>query len=833
VSAPFALLAAALLLACATFVGKALLSLLDPGETRRPFFDALTPVLGLAALLALLDLVVLFVPLRIGAWSVPLVSVLSLAWLVRRKKELRPPIGDTVAGLVGLAMGAVPMLAVRRATVVALTNDDATYYLSAGERLMSFKWHDFPGEGTGVHCLSEQLMHLWNWRVGVPNLVATGATVFRVDATVAIPIVTMLLFAMVAHAGIAIALALGSDHRARARGAVGVAVAISAAPAFLAWQHLLGQLLAFSFFPAALAALAFAIESGDRRHYVLSALLVGAGMNGFADAAIPLIAGGLMVMSLGSAPLGQRVRRGAMVAVASMALFPVTTWRAFWAAYGTVAYRAKIETRGLFLQRGWLPRTPLDDFATLVSVDPWPPWPAPLPPTVASAIEIAATLAALALLVSLVIRARHRRGALVCTGLAAAAVLGVMLGVGNRYLRAKLLLLDAAVVVPAIASTIGRASTRRWEQAAAATWALGGLFACVQLARPEGFHVVDTEQHERFARELSRVPAGSLFVLDGFGAPSDVVHDEHRAFRAAHHAGLVPIQPGLDGGFYKPRCTDPTLTSVPSDGWALQRTTSETLSRGEIVSRFGDFALVHASFATPGAVVGAWAPTHGFLRVEREPDGTVFRWAERSSAGVLHVVTATGCGRLTGEVRSVASDGTFTLTTGERVIALGALTPKWTTLRTELLGAVGPVPITLRADIAAPDESHALALRKVSFEPAPSCATAVAHASEAPREGLLPESLGARREYTFVAAAGVQCAVIAVSVEASNDGGIEVSVKDARRYTAVRPGSNEVRSLPFAIRDVSSVSLRPVGDDPNTIRILDLRLQPWPCAGAS
>ena len=111
--------------------------------------------------------------------------------------------------------------------------------------------------------MSEYIVHGWLWRTGVANLVGTVAAVAHVDATVAIPAVTSALTGLVGQAAVALGLAAGIPRRPRWPGALAaVAVVLSAAPVFLGWQHLLGQLSPFALFPDGLALIARASLTG-------------------------------------------------------------------------------------------------------------------------------------------------------------------------------------------------------------------------------------------------------------------------------------------------------------------------------------------------------------------------------------------------------------------------------------------------------------------------------------------------------------------------------------------------------------------------------------------
>jgi hypothetical protein len=817
----------------ATLVGSAVAVALAPARADRAFVAAAAPLLGVAVLLAVLDLVELWFPLRAGAWVVPAVALFGTAHLLWKRALPRPRVGAIAVVLLGVAAGALPTALVGRATTVALTNDDATYYLAAAERLVSHPWLEHAGDGLGAYCLSEAVVHGWLWRTGVPNLTGVVIALARVDGTVAIAVVTSVLTGLVAQAAIALGVAFGVPRRPwwpRALAAMGVV--ISAAPIFLGWQHLLGQLFAFALFPVGLVSLGRASLHGGARRIILAGLLLGAAMNVFADAAPVMFLGVVSVLFLGGARgVLHRVARMASAGVLAAALFPVTFWRAAWAAFGTIFVRAPAELRGLFRQRGWLDRAPVDDLATLVGVDPWPPWPAPWPPTPASLVEYAAVAAALVLLAVVIVRERRRPGLLAAVASVVLVVAVVMICVSNRYMRAKCLLFEASLAIPSVAAASLLFPRPRWVVASFVVWLMGDLAAAAQLARPKGFHVVDEPDHDRLAGALARIPPGSLLFLDGFGAPADVVHDEHRAMRAAHVDGIVPIQPGLDGGFFKPICQDPEVRAVPDVGWALQRAGAEGITGGEIVERFGRFTLRKVDLSTDDEVVGAWAPTHGWMRAETEPDGTVFRWGETFAAGTLRVVTRGGCGRLTGEVRSVDAVGSYSVTVNGTQTMTDKLTPIWAAFRTGVFSARAAVLVEIHAFVAAPDEAHTIAVRSVAFTPVPSCLAAVARLGEGPRDDLFPDALRGTNTYLVGPASGVRCGAVVATVDATGSGGLVVAAGGDRIVTSTGSARVEASSPPVDFRRVNAFSFQRVveGDASSDWRVFALRVRPTPC----
>ena len=75
----------------------------------------------------------------------------SAAYLVKKRRLPRPRFAEVVVVCIGVAAGAFPTALIGRATAIALTNDDATFYLAAAERLLSHTWLEHPGDGQGAH----------------------------------------------------------------------------------------------------------------------------------------------------------------------------------------------------------------------------------------------------------------------------------------------------------------------------------------------------------------------------------------------------------------------------------------------------------------------------------------------------------------------------------------------------------------------------------------------------------------------------------------------------------------------------------------------------------
>jgi hypothetical protein len=265
------------------------------------------------------------------------------------------------------------------------------------------------------------------------------------------------------------------------------------------------------------------------------------------------------------------------------------------------------------------------------------------------------------------------------------------------------------------------------------------------------------------------LPRGSLIVLDGLGAPADAVLDAHRAHRAALLDGLIPVQPGLDGGFYRPRCADPARPAVlPARAYALQRRSAETLTRGVELFGWGDFRVVEADLSRPDGFVAAWAPTHGWLTAERERDGRVFRWAERESRGALRTFQAAPCLRLNGELRTSQGTALASIHRDQALLFSGHVGPEWTPFVSRPIDAAAPIELAFRSEqqTGQPiDESHALALRALAVQPDWQCLTLIGIGGPSDRPAL-PAELTSELEWEAVPAVGVPCGELEVVVAA-------------------------------------------------------------------
>jgi hypothetical protein len=122
--------------------------------------------------------------------------------------------------------------------------------------------------------------------------------------------------------------------------------------------------------------------------------------------------------------------------------------------------------------------------------------------------------------------------------------------------------------------------------------------------------------------------------------------------------------------------------------------------------------------------VAAWAPTHGWLRVEREPDGRVFRWAESEALGTLHAILMAPCARLRGEVRVVRGSGLASIRVSEERVYTGGVSPEWSSFETLPFSTEGEVVlhfVVMQAEGQAPDAARALAVSRLELEPVSRC----------------------------------------------------------------------------------------------------------------
>jgi hypothetical protein len=782
---------------------------------------AMTPILGLAITMAWLDVLGWLLPMRIVAWTiVPLALVsLSLSFLPARRRP-RPSIfaARDLAALalptaLAFVVGAVPLFVAGRLTVSALTNDDATYYITAAEQLQRFAWR-VRLEGN-EHCLSEQIIHSWYWRTGLPNLVAVISTMARVSAPAALGVVTTLLYGLVPAGAIVFTQLVARKVRRVPVAIVGALVALTAAPVFLGYQQLLGHLSAAILFPVACASIASAVTRGSVRRLALAGLLVGAGIAVFADGGIVLVLGFLSALVGARAPLRTRVARTMAIAVVALVAFLPTVLRAAQALADTLRYRVP-RAKPMFPQRGWLERSLLDDLTTLVGTDPWPPWPSPQPLTIATTIAWIGALAAIPLLLWGVRDLRLPRVAHVLAASIGGGLVVAEVASGTRYLVGKVMLMGAAFVVPlAAVSFVRAASQRRWPAIAGAVWTIGALAATASLMRPEDFHVIDGPEHERMVTELGALPAGSIVALDGFGALADEAHDEHRAYRAALLASLRPIQPGLDGGFYRTYCRDPEpFLAPPPRAWALQRITAETISRGRALSTFGSFVLREIDLTTIDGVAGVYAPMVGWLGAERAPDASVFRWGSAEADARLRLVQRLPCARLEGEVRTVEGRGALSIRASDADISSLALGPTWSTFRTAPFDAAREQAITFRAELTTPppDATHVFALRRLAISSDSTCVMSTKRIGRLDHDPAVPEPLDTVLEYLVSPAAGATCAQVVVSVAGANGSRLALDVGPGAEATGsfadAIVGVTKLTSARFAVHAPIAVRIR-------------------------
>jgi hypothetical protein len=837
-------------------IGSAPARLLLRGDGRARML-AFAPLLGLALAMAWLDLLGYFLPMRIVAWTIPPLAAASasFAFLHRRRSPrvmggLRRDVFTlAMPTLVALVVGAVPLWIAGRLTISALTNDDATYYVAAAEQLHAHAWR--VRLVSPEVCLSERLVHAWYWRVGVPDLVAVTSTLARVSMPAALGVVTALLHALLPAGALAFFYVafprVSSRWRATGRRArstptllpsesiAGALVAIAAAPVFLAYQQLLGQLSAFVLFPVACASFALALARRGARPRVLAGVLVGAGLAVFADGGVVMIVAGLAAIAATPATLRARVSRSIGVALVAAFAFAPTVVRAGYALRGTLVHRVAA-SKPMFPQGGWLPRTVLDDLTTLAGTDPWPPWPAPKPMTVAAAV---AWLGALAVVPLVVWALREARATRVSWTIVAALGLGVVAGEAfatTRYLVGKILLMAAAFVVPIAALALVRAIARRRPIAlAGVVWSIAAVMAAASLMRPEDFHVIDGPAHDRLVTELGALPAGSFVALDGFGALADDAHDEHRAYRAALLAHLRPIQPGPDGGFYRNWCRDPEPYSpLPARAWALQRTTAETLSRGRPLAVFGPFVLREVDLATLDGVAGSYAPTLGWLGAERAPDGSVFRWAGVEAYATLRVMQSSSCARLEGELRTVDTYGALELQASGTSIARVALSPVWTPFTTAPFDAGREQALVFRAMLATPpkDALRAFALRRLTVAHDTSCVAAIRRRDRPDHDPALPEPLEGTLSYSVSPAAGVTCVRVVATITGDATEPLAIRVGDdastEEAPVTPTPPSTQLSSRKLSVSGPFPVTVRRLGAGSSPATIASLRA--IPCA---
>jgi hypothetical protein len=793
--------------------------------------------LGLAATICFLEAAGYFLPIRIAAWLL-LAPAAYGAVLVRRGfhrsgGSLRRVV--VASSLLALAVGLMPIAIARRFTAAALTNNDSTYYITAADYLVNVRWAVNYGDAIPDHlCLIERVLHGWNWRTGTPNLMATVSTLSGVGSPEALSVVTALLFACVPPAVIGIVHNLGVATRGARGLLVGAIAACSASAAFLGYQHMTGHLAACSLFPLGCAALLGAVRLGSVRRYLHAALFFGAGVAAFADGSAVLVLITVAVLAANVRRLSRALFRLTLVGAATALVVPFTFYRALWAAKGTLV-RASRPSEVLFPQRGWLSRSALDDLATLMGVDPWPPWPGAWPPNTQTLVVWAAGIAGAVLLGFGAGKLRARLGEhRVATLIGGTVLLAVSL-LEVRYLSGKVLLMGAAFALPLAAAGAVTALDRRRVGFLVPLFVLGELLALGQLVLPARWKVVDRPAHDALVSELARLPGGSLIAFDGLGAPADQVLDAQRAHRAALLAHLKPVQPGLDGGFYLPRCaTARRPNPMPAVGFALQRTSSENVTRGKELAAWDGFRLLEVDLGNPNGFIAAWAPTHGFMAAEREPAGRVFRWAEWQAKGTLQVIASAPCARLKGELRVVNGTAAVAIKVEDDLVFTGQLAAEWTGFTTRPFDIGEPRVVSFgitQASAAPPDPAHAVALSNLSIEPLWRCGT-VFRLGSAQQPATLPIEFETGVELSVDPPAAAQCSEISVLVVGERGATFRMSVDGGPpgwHYLGSPPIATAVAPVIESAR-TRRLSLSRAGGSPGQRwQLLDVVLMPRRC----
>lgn len=784
---------------------------------------------GLAALTCALELVGYFLPLRIGAW---LVLALPLAGAVvvwkNRRGALRGFGRVAPVAAIAIGLGAWPIVIARRLALASLTNHDATFYITIADRLQQIPWREKESWLAPGECLREIVLHNWYWRTGTANLAGSLATWAGVDTPAALTLLVALLTGCIPWSVLAIAHAAAPAVVRRREALVALFGTLAAAPLFLAWQHLDGQLGAFVLFPPATAAILGALRHGGVRRAAAAAVWLGAALAHLADGAPLLVA--FAVAGLACAPIRRSAPRALAVAVATCLVAPFTVTRAAHAAYNTMHYRVGAPAP-LFPQLGWL-HLPWPDALTIIAgVDPWPPWPLGWPLTLTSIGAYAGALGALVCVVAALYRLRSSRQVVVVTTVVVLFVVTTGACARSDYFVGKVLLMASAYVIPAVA--LGAAIWTRGVRFAGAAVLVADLAALGQLGRPGAWHVVDRPDHDRLVPELARIPRGSLVVLDGFGAPTDSVLDEHRAYRAAFLAGATVVQPGLDGMFYKPHCRTPESTSgLPPQAFALQRSSTEHLSRGKVLSRFGEFTLLAVDRRARDQTLATWAPMDGFIRAEREPDGTVFRWAGPSAHAAIWIDQAAPCARLAGEARTAGAIGELALAGDGNVLFAGPVNSVWKRFQTRLFlaSSLRDVDLTFATgERAPPDAAHAVALRSLAIVPDEVCGEAVA-IGRAGRDARPPFSLGDGARFDVLPAVGVDCARIGVQVrtDTSTELGVKVG-SDVVVWQVALPGRSELSGSTLRVAGGVRVEVTRRATATGAVQVLGCVVHPTEC----
>jgi hypothetical protein len=794
--------------------------------------------LGLAATICFLETAGYFLSIGIAAWFLIAPAAYG-AVLIRRgfhlsRDSLRRVV---VAGsLLALAVGLMPLAIAGRFTAAALTNNDGSYYITAADYLANVPWRVNYGEVIPDHlCLVEGMLHGWNWRTGTPNLMATVSALAGIGSPEALAVVTALLFACVPPAVIGIVHNLGVATRGARGLLVGVIAACSAAPAFVGYQHMTGHLAACSMFPLGCAALLGAVRLGGIRRYMHAALYFGAGIGAFADGSTVLVLIAVAALAANVRRLPRALLRLTLAGAVTGLVVPFTFYRAAWAAKGTL-YRASRPSEVLFPQRGWLSRSALDDLATLTGVDPWPPWPGVWPPNTQTLLVWVAGIAGAILLGFGARKLRtglgeHRVAALISgTVLLAVSLLEV------RYLSGKVLLMGAAFALPLAAAGAVTGLDRPRMRFLVPLFMLGELLALGQLLLPSRWKVVDRPAHDALVPALASLPVGSLIAFDGLGAPADQVLDAQRAHRAALLAQLKPVQPGLDGGFYRPRaCATATRPNpMPAVGYALQRTSSENLTRGKQLAAWDGFRLLEVDLGNPNGFIAVWAPTHGFMAAEREPSGRVFRWAEWQAKGTLQAIASAPCARLKGELRVVNATAAVAIKVADDLVYSGQLAAEWTGFATRPFDISEPRVVSFaitQATAAPPDQSHAVALSNLSIEPLWRCGT-VFRLGSAQQPATLPIEFETGVELSVDPPAAARCSEISVLVVGERGATFRLSIDGGPpgwHYLDSPPITTAVAPIIESAR-TRRLSLSRAGGSPEQRwQLLDVVLMPRNC----
>ncbi len=709
-------------------VGSGVVSLIrDPEIEATP--AARLPI-GLAVALGVLDGVGTVVPGRIAVWAlVPLVAIGARAsWqslrTAQRTADLRAQLAAhwpvALVIVVATLIGCWPMFVAGRIGVAALTNDDATFYIDAADHLRAFAWRTPKPNPDG--CLSNTVLHLWHWRVGVPWMMVALTGLTGLGTLKALALVTPVLFALVPVGAWWLARAAGIEHDRKSVLSVGLLSSISCAVCFAAFQDMTSQLGAAAIFPAAVGALALAVHRESPTAPIAPGLMLGLGVMLFADGASVLLVASCAIVLTGYGKLRPTLRRSLAAWVFATACFPVTFYRAGFALWSTLAFRVRGPVP-VFTTRGWLRRSVLDDAGTLLGVDPWPPWASPVPPDLLAVAQYAGLLGAFALLALAAMRLRRDRFARAFAGTILTVLVVLEIRRTPSYLLTKVLLSVSPLVVPLMA--VGAIAATRARFAAVGLYVLGVVASLSLMARPSHFTIVDGQAHDQLVTAIAVLPTRSLIVFDGFGAPADPVHDGHRALRAALRNGHLPLRSELDGGFYA-HCPMLPLGRLPAEGFAVQRLMSERVSVGTMIGTWGPFALRHVDLRDPAQILATWTALTGWLEAERENDGTVFRWGARAATVSLRALTSAPCVRVLGEVRSMRSTVSWSIRRRADIapIARGTAFPTWQRFISE------PVPTSLDAitlDFVAgipeerPDPERTFALRHVALAPSNTC----------------------------------------------------------------------------------------------------------------